>query len=403
MQDKVKNTQKHIYLDYAAATPLDEEVYSAMLPHLKENYGNPSSIHKLGRTAKNLLIEARSTIAKVISVSPSEIIFTGSGTESDNLAILGLARANKNKGNHIIISSVEHKAVLEPAKQLEKEGFEVTYLSVDEYGLIDLDELENKLRDNTILISVIYANNEIGTVEPIKEISNLVKERYKKNVLPILHTDACQAIGMLPIEPKELGVDAMTISSTKIYGPKGIGLLYLREEINIKPIIFGGNQEGGKRAGTENIALAIGFATAINKIVENAEKNKTILVSLQKYFLEELKKAIPDLILNGHPEKRLPNNINICIPDIEGESILLMLDAFNISAATGSACSSLDLEPSYVLRAIGRSDEIIHGSVRFTFNAQTTKEELSFVAQKLAGITKKLRSMSACSLELLAK
>lgn len=403
MQDKVNNEKKHIYLDYAATTPLDEEVFEAMLPHLKENYGNPSSIHKLGRIAKNSLREARNTIAEILSVSPSEIIFTGSGTESCNLAILGLARANKNKGNHVIVSSIEHKAVLETAKQLEKEGFEVTYLSVDENGLINLNELKDELRDDTILISVIYANNEIGTIEPIQEVSDLIKKHYKKSVSPIFHTDACQAVGVLSIEPKKLGVDAMTINSSKIYGPKGIGLLYLKKGLKIEPIIFGGGQENGIRAGTESVALAIGFATALKKAVENTEEDKTILSLLQKHFLRELKKTIPNLILNGHPEKRLPNNIHICIPDIEGESILLMLDAFNISAATGSACSSLDLEPSYVLRAIGRSDEIIHGSVRFTFNTKTTKEELSFVAQKLGEITKRLCSMTACSLNLLSK
>lgn len=403
MQDKINISKKHIYLDYAATTPLDEEVFQAMLPHLKENYGNPSSIHKIGRIAKDALVEARQTIAEILSVSPSEIILTGSGTESDNLAILGLARANKERGNHIIVSSIEHKAVLEPAKKLEKEGFKVTYLPVDKYGLINLDNLKNELRDETILISIMYANNEIGTIEPIKEISTLIKKHYEKTVPPIFHTDACQAVGMLSISPTNLGVDAMTINSSKIYGPKGIGLLYLKKGLKIEPIIIGGEQEDGKRAGTENIALAVGFATALKKIVTNTEENKTTLTSLQKHFLKELKTEIPDLILNGHPEKRLPNNINVCIPNIEGESILLMLDSFNISASTGSACSSLSLEPSYVLRAIGCQDELIHGSVRFSLSTKTTKEDLTFSAQKLGEVAKKLRSMSTGSLSVKSK
>lgn len=393
-------TSNSIYLDHAAATPLDEEVLAVMLPHLRENYGNPSSLHHLGRTAQKTLEEARKLIANTIDVSSSEIIFTGSGTESDNLAILGLARANRKYGNHVIVSAIEHKAVLAAAKILEQEGFRVTYLPVDEYGCISIKNLEDILTDQTILISIMYANNEIGTIQPIKEIVTCINTHYKNSNRPLIHTDACQAAGLLPIQPTKLGVDAMTINSSKIYGPKGIGLLYVKSGTDIAQLIVGGDQEHQLRAGTENIALAIGFATALKKAIDNTEINNQKMLSLQQHFLQELNRKLPNFILNGHIAKRLPNNVHICVPDIEGESILLMLDAEGIFAATGSACSSFDLEPSHVLTAIGRSEEIIHGSVRFSFGKNTTKNDLTYTAQALGKVVKKLLTITASSLKI---
>lgn len=395
-----KKEKKQIYLDYAASTPLDKEVFVAMLPHLDNNYGNPSSLHKTGRQAFDTLENSRKSIANSLDVLLTEIIFTSSGTESDNLAILGLARANRKHGNHVIISKIEHKAVLESAKILEQEGFLVSHLPVNKYGEVQIKALKELLTDKTILVSVMYANNEIGTIQPIQKISSCLSSHYENSYRPIFHTDACQAVGMLPIKPALLGVDAMTLNSSKIYGPKGAGLLYLKFGTKISPLLVGGNQEFGLRAGTENIASVVGFALAIRKITKNTEKNTARLLDLQKYFLNQLGNHVPELILNGHSIKRLPNNIHICIPDIEGESIILMLDESNISASTGSACSSLTLEPSHVLRAIGLSDDIIHGSVRFTFGIYTTKKELAITARTLGLVVKKLRAMTASSISI---
>jgi len=392
--------QKPIYLDYASTTPLDPEVYSAMEPYLKNIFGNPSSIHQVGRAAFDAISSARQTISTTLEVEPEEIIFTGSGTESDNLAILGLAYGNLQYGNHIIVSTIEHKAVLTAVHKLEQAGFKVTYLPVDEKGLVNLDELKKALTDQTILVSIMYANNEIGTIQPIKETSDLIHKYYKNQHWPIIHTDACQAVGMLPISPSLLGVDAMTLNSSKIYGPKGIGLLYLKSGIKLSPQIIGGDQERGRRAGTENVALAIGFSVALKKAVENLESSSKRLSLLQKYFLEKLETKIPSLILNGHSTKRLPNNIHICLPDIEGESILLLLDAAGICAATGSACSSASLEPSHVLTAIGRSEDIIHGSIRFSFSIYTTEAELDYTTKTLAEVVTRLRSMTASSIKI---
>lgn len=398
MPDSV--TQKSIYLDYAATTPLDPAVFEVMQPHLRDNFGNPSSIHHLGRTAFDALAIAREAVANSLQVQPSEIIFTGSGTESDNLAIIGLAHANRSHGQHIIVSTIEHKAVLASAKQLEQEGFTVTYLGVDEFGVINLEELKESLTPETILVSLMYANNEIGTVQPIKKVSNLIHKHYPDGWRPLIHTDACQAAGLLPIIPSELGVEAMTISSSKIYGPKGIGLLYLKDGLLIEPQLVGGGQEGGRRAGTENVALAVGFAKALELAIANTEQSASRLAALQTHFLTQLQQALPNMILNGHPTKRLPNNIHLCVPDIEGESILLMLDAAGICAATGSACNAADLEPSHVLEAIGRNDEVIHGSLRFSFGKYTTEEELTYTAETLNDVVKKLLSMTASSLAI---
>ncbi len=396
-------SQKSIYLDHAATTPLDHDVFMAMEPHLRSDYGNPSSIHHVGRTAFDTLRLARESIASSLQVEASEIIFTSSGTESDNLAILGLAEANQEHGRHIIVSAIEHKAVLEAALTLEKRGFAVTFLPVDEFGSVELETLKNALQKDTILVSIMYANNEIGTIQPINDIAKLINKHYSGARKPILHTDACQAAGMLPVSPNKLGVDAMTINSSKIYGPKGAGLLWLKEGTKIEPQAIGGGQEGGRRAGTENIAAIVGFAKALELAVANTEQTAAQLAALQTHFLEQLHTHVPTMIPNGHPTNRLPNNIHLCIPDIEGESILLMLDAAGICAATGSACNAADLEPSHVLQAIGRSDEVIHGSLRFTFGKNTTKEDLTHTAVTLGTIVTRLLTMTASSLSVTTK
>jgi len=395
MSDTVRKT---IYLDHAATTPLDPTVFTTMLPHLRDTYGNPSSIHQVGRVAFDALEEARASLANSLAVDPSEIILTGSGTESDNLVFFGWAGAHREYGNHVIVSSIEHKAVLEAAKLLEKEGFEVTYLPVDEQGLVRMSDLSEALTDQTILISIMSANNEIGTIEPIQEITNLLETTYAGKQKPLFHTDACQAVGQFSTKPREIKVDALTINSSKIYGPKGVGLLYLKTGVKLAPMIVGGNQESGRRAGTENVALAIGFAKALELAVTNPVSEVCRLVALRDQFLSELREHVPTLILNGHPTKRLPNNLHLCIPDVEGESMLLMLDAAGICAATGSACNSTDLAPSHVLQAIGRNDNIIHGSLRFTLGKSTTQEELTYTAKTLGTVVEKLRAISASSI-----
>lgn len=389
------NNHQTIYLDHAAATPLAPAVLEAMLPHLKENYGNTSSVHHLGRHAKQILHDSKQKIAHQLDIKPTEIIFTGSGTESDNLAILGLARAHRHIGRHIITSTIEHKAVLAATEKLSQEGFSITYLPVDEYGRIRVEDLLNALRNDTILISIMYANNEIGTVQPISVFTTAVKEYYYNKPSPIFHTDACQAVGMLPIKPENLGVDAMTINSAKIYGPKGIGMLYVRDNVKIEPQVVGGGQENNRRAGTENIALAVGFSVALEHAVKNTNHTVKHLTNLRNDFINTLKIDIPTLFLNGHPTKRLPNNVHVCIPDVEGEAMLLLLDQKNICASTGSACSTYDLNPSHVLTAIGLRPDVIHGSLRFTLGINTTREELEFTAKTLKGIHKKLLGMSA--------
>lgn len=386
--------EKTIYLDHAATTPLDPTVYEVMLPHLRDTFGNPSSIHHIGRAAFDTLAKARASLADSLAVKPTELVFTGSGTESDNLAIRGIAHAHREYGNQIIVSAIEHKAVLEAAKQLKVEGFTVTYLPVDEYGRVQLSELERVLTNDTILISAMYANNEIGTIEPVKEISELLVKHYKGKRKPVFHTDACQAVGLLPVSPIQLGVDAMTINSSKIYGPKGIGLLYVKDGIKIESQQVGGHQEGGRRAGTESVALAIGFAQAVELAIANTEAEAGRLAALRDDLLTKLQKQIPSLILNGHANDRLANNIHICIPHIEGESLVLMLDAAGICASTGSACNASDLEPSHVLRAIGRDDDIIHGSLRFSLGKNTTEEELDYTAEKLSEAVARLLAIS---------
>lgn len=381
-----------IYLDNASTTPIEPAVLSAMRPYLEANYGNPSSMHREGRLARQGIEEARGRIAKILGAEDEEVIFTSGGTESDNLAILGLARANKHKGKHIITSVIEHKAVLDSCKQLEKEGFEVTYLEVDKAGQVNLKQLELSLRPDTILVSIMYANNEIGSIQPIKKISEIIKQ--SKISKPIFHSDACQAAGALLINIKELGVDALTISASKIYGPKGAGCLYVNKNIKIESIIFGGGQERGVRSGTENTANIVGLAEALviseKKMIAESKR----LQKLRDYFLTKVMKKIEGVTVNGSLKNRLPNNINIAIRGAEGESLVLFLDALGVSCSTGSACSTMDLSPSYVLTGIGTPVELAHCSVRFTLGRQTQKKDLDYTVKALAECVEKIRKMS---------
>ncbi len=384
---------KNIYLDYAATTPIREEVLLEMLPYFSEKYGNPGSFHSKGLEAKNALDNARQEIASLLNCSTKEIIFTSGGTESINLAIKGIALANKEK-NHIITSKIEHPAVLNSCAYLEEIGFKVSYLDVDKYGKVNPKDVENSINERTSLVSIMYANNEIGTIEPIKEIAEICK---KKGVL--FHTDACQAAGCLNLDIKYLGVDLLTINGSKIYGPKGIGMLYLREGIEIVPLVHGGGQESRLRSGTENVPYIVGFAKALEIAQKNKDKENARLSELRDYLIAKLLK-IPKSRLNGHSTERLPNNVNISFMDVEGEAMLLYLNEMNIYASTGSACASKSLEPSHVLRAIGLSYEGAHGSIRFTLGKDSVKEYLDRVADAMPGIVKKLKKISPVNLSM---
>jgi len=392
MNDKILKT---IYLDHAATTPLSPIVHKAMLEIEAKIYGNPSSMHREGRKAFDILERARADVASSIGANPKEIIFTGSGTESDNLAIIGVAHAYKKFGRHIIVSTIEHKAVLAATHRLESEGFKVTYLPVSNDGLVSVDECMAAVRPDTILISIMYANNEIGTIEPIARLATAIKKLREEKTTPLFHTDACQAVGMLPVDVTTLGVDLMTINSSKIYGPKGIGLLYLKSGVYLEPLIVGGDQESGRRAGTENVALTHGFALALQNAVANQKENQLKLITLRDYFIKGLISVCPDIIINGHRKQRLPNNIHISVPYIEGESLVLMLDKFGVCCSTGSACSAIDLTPSHVLRAIGIKDELIHGSLRFSLGNSNTKEEIDYTVASIKKCIATLRSITA--------
>ncbi len=370
-----------IYLDYAAATPLDASVLKKMLPCLKSHYGNPSSIYSIGREARNAIEQARLDIATILKCKPKEIIFTSSGTEANNWAVFGLAAGKNSSQNHIITTTIEHPSIIEPLAQLERKGFEVTHLPVDASGVISLIDLEKAIRPETIFTSIIYANNEIGTIQNLKAIAEIL---HKKGVL--FHTDACQAAGALPIQPNELGVQLMTINAAKIYGPKGIGALYVKEKSPIAPLLFGGGQEFRLRAGTENVAAIVGFAQAFKIAETKKAKEAKRLTTLRDFFTCELLK-IPGLKLNGHPTIRLPNNINIFVPQMDAESLLLRLDMEGICASAGSACTAGALEPSHVLTAIGLSKNQVKNSIRFTLGRQTTKSQLQKVLKVLAKIT----------------
>ncbi len=395
---KTAVSDKRIYLDYASTTPIDKKVFKKMKSFFFINSGNPASLYKSGRIAKRAIDQARVDIAKILNVIPEEIIFTGSGTESDNLALLGVARANKNNGNHIIISAIEHKAVMESAKLLQSEGFEITILPVDGEGLVDIEDCVKYITPKTILVSVMYANNEIGTVEPIKELADAIKKKRGINHFPLLHTDACQAAGFLSLDVKKLGVDLMTLNGSKIYGPKGVGILYKKHNVKIDPLIVGGGQEMGFRAGTENVPYIVGLAEALKNIVTNQETDSKKLVKIRDYFINRLTREISGIVVNGHKTLRLPNNVHLSIPHIEGESIILLLDSFGIEASTGSACSTRDLKPSHVLIAIGQGTDLIHGSIRFSIGKHTKKDDIDYVMSIFPKVVDKLKQMSALTI-----
>lgn len=391
-----KKQGKFVYLDHAATTPLHKEVLVSMKPYLSEVYGNASSLHWAGREARQAIEKARASVAKTFECSSEEIIFTSSGTESDNVAILGFARANKEKGNHIITSSIEHHAVLHCMKQLEKEGFEITYLTPDESGVLSVQQVKKALRKETILVSVMCANNEIGTIQPIAEIGNLIeKYRIKEETsTPVFHTDACQATQYLDLNTKQLHVDLMTINGGKIYGPKGVGVLYRKRGIKLQPIQFGGSQEKRLRPGTENTAAIVGMQKALEISQAQKETETTRQTTLRDYFTDRILTEIGNTVLNGDPNKRLPNNINISFLGIEGEALLLYLDNKGVAVSTGSACTSQSLEPSHVLTSMGATHEVAHSSIRFTLGTNTTKEELDYVLNVLPEIVEKLRVLS---------
>lgn len=380
---------KRIYMDYSATTPMKKEVLDAMMPYFTENFGNASSVHSFGRDAKNVINQSRETISKAIGANREEIYFTAGGTESDNWAIKGIAKSMKAKGNHIITSKIEHHAVLHTCETLEKEGYEVTYLDVDEYGLINLDELKAAIKDTTILISIMFINNEIGTMQPVKEIGAIAKE---KGVL--FHTDAVQAFGNTPINVDELNIDMLAISSHKIYGPKGIGAMYIRRGIRMGAFIDGGAQERKRRAGTENVAGIVGFAKATELAMNGMDAHIEKLTALRERLREGIMGKIPYAKYNGHPTQRHPGNVNICFEFIEGESLLLSLDLVGVAASSGSACTSGSLDPSHVLMSIGLTHEIAHGSLRLTVGDFTTEEDVDFVIENLVGIVDRLRQMS---------
>lgn len=380
---------KLIYLDNAATTKTAQEAVDAMLPYFTEYYGNASSIYSLGAESKKAMTEAREEIAGSIGASAQEIYFTAGGSESDNWALVAAAEAYESKGKHIITSKIEHHAILHTCEYLEKRGFSITYIDVDENGVLKLDELKKAIRPDTILISVMFANNEIGTIQPIKEIGEIAREHGI-----LFHTDAVQAYGHVQTRVDELPIDMMSASGHKINGPKGIGFLYIRKGVKIRSFVHGGAQERSRRAGTENIPGIVGLAAAVKKNFVNMEERTRKETELRDYLIERIEKEIPYCRLNGHRTDRLPNNVNFSFQFIEGESLLIMLDMKGICASSGSACTSGSLDPSHVLLAIGLPHEIAHGSLRMTLSEENTKEEIDFVADELKGIVERLRSMS---------
>lgn len=380
---------KRIYADHSATTPLKKDVLDAMMPYLTEKFGNASSIYAEGRECKKAVELAREQVAKAIGASAKEIYFTGSGSEADNWAIKGAAYANLKKGNHIITSAVEHHAVLHTCKALEKEGFKVTYLPVDQYGAVSPEDVENAITDETILITIMFANNEIGTIMPISKIGEIAE---KHGIL--FHTDAVQAVGMEKIDVEEMHIDMLSLTAHKFYGPKGAGALYIRSGVNIKRLIAGGAQERNKRAGTENVAAIVGLGKAIEMATADIEGKTQKLRTLRDAYIKAVLEKIPFTRLNGHPEKRMASNANISFEFVEGESLLLMLDMKGISASSGSACTSGSLDPSHVLLAIGLKHEIAHGSLRITFGDSNTMEDVNYIVDTLVEIVGRLRAMS---------
>ena len=385
---------RKVYLDYSATTPVRDEVLKEMLPYFTEHFGNASSLYTIGLESKAAIDKAREQVANLIGASPKEIYFTGGGSESDNWVLESIANdmKSKGKGNHIITSRIEHHAVLHTCQFLEKNGYEVTYLDVEKDGTVTPEALEKAIRDDTVLISIMYINNEIGTIEPIRELAEVA---HKHGIL--FHTDAVQAVGNTPIDVKAAGIDMLSMSSHKIYGPKGEGALYVRRGVRIPRFIHGGAQEMGKRAGTENLAGIVGFGKAAELAKQNLENHVRHCSELRDYLVQQIMEKIPDVYLNGPADmsRRHPGNANITFEYIEGESILLLLDSFGIAVSTGSACSSKSLEPSHVLSAIGVPDEMIHGTIRFTVGDFTTKEDIDYTVECLVKVVERLREISS--------
>jgi cysteine desulfurase len=378
-----------IYLDNAATTAVKPEVFEVMKPYFVENYSNPSSVYSFAGKAKKAIEDAREQIASALHAKASEIYFTGGGSEADNWAIKAAAEANAGKGRHIITTKIEHHAVLHTCAWLEKQGYELTYLEVDEDGLVSPAELEKAIREDTILITIMFANNEIGTIEPIKELGAIAK---KHGIL--FHTDAVQAVGHVPVDVEDMNIDMLSASGHKFHGPKGIGFLYIRNGVKIGSFIHGGAQERSRRAGTHNVPGIVGMGTALKLAVADMEKNAEHEIEVRDYLIKRIEDEIPYVKVNGHREQRLPNNVNVCFRFIEGESLLIMLDQKGICASSGSACTSGSLDPSHVLLAIGLVHEIAHGSLRLTLSEETTKENADYVLDCLKTIVERLRSMS---------
>jgi cysteine desulfurase len=387
----IMNQTRKVYLDYSATTPVKEEVLKEMLPYFTEHFGNASSLYSIGLQAKDAIEKARGQVAHLIGADPGEIYFTGGGSESDNWTLFGVAEKLKNKGKHIITTKIEHHAILHSAEFLEKQGYEVTYLDVDKEGFVYPEQLEEAIRDDTILVSIMFVNNEIGTVEPIKE---LAAAAHRHGVL--FHTDAVQAIGNVPIDVRDLDVDFLSMSSHKIYGPKGEGGMFIRKGVQIPSFIHGGAQERGKRAGTENIAGIVGFGAAAELAEKNLEHHRRHCSELRDYLIDQITARIPDTFVNGPADhsRRHPGNANITFARIEGESILILLDSMGIAVSTGSACSSKSLEPSHVLSALGVNAEMIHGTIRFTVGDFTTKEDIDYVVECVEKVVSRLREIS---------
>ena len=378
-----------IYLDNAATTKTAPEVVEAMLPYFSELYGNPSSVYQFSQKSKEAIAASRETIAGALGAKPEEIYFTAGGTEADNWAIKAAAEAYRAKGNHIITSKIEHHAVLHTCQWLEKQGYEVTYLDVDESGIVKLDQLKKAVRPETILISIMFANNEIGTIQPVKEIGQIAREHGI-----LFHTDAVQAFGQIPIQVDELGIDMLSSSGHKLNGPKGIGFLYIRKGVKIRSFIHGGAQERKRRAGTENVPGIVGYGAAVERAVRTMEERTAMERKLRDHLIDRVLHEVPYTRLNGHRTRRLPNNANFSFQFVEGESLLIMLDMEGICGSSGSACTSGSLDPSHVLLAIGLPHEIAHGSLRLTLSEETTEEELDYVVETIKKIVEKLRGMS---------
>jgi len=380
---------RRIYMDNAATTPTDPEVVKAMLPYFTDIFGNPSSVYSYGQETRGAVEEARTRVAELIGARGEEIVFTSGGTEADNFALKGVAYANEHKGNHIITTSIEHRAVMEVCKFLGRRGFKITYLPVDKYGLVDPDDVRKAITAKTILVSIIHANNEVGTIEPISEIGKIAKETEV-----YFHTDAVQAVGHLPVDVDKLQTDLLSISAHKLYGPKGVGALYVRKGTKLISLMQGGEQEKRRRAGTENVPAIVGLGKAVELAGQEMDKEAARLAGLRDKLIKGLSEKIDHIHLNGHPTRRLPNNVCVSVDFVEGESMLLNLDLEGICASTGSACSSASLEPSHVLLALGLSPEQAHGSLRFTLGRENSEEDMERVLKVLPGIVAKLRAMS---------